>query len=104
MTPINFTIKEGVTHFHYKPSELFDFVRRGKKHGDVGLILTKRDGNVLTYRGYGTIENPSNRIKTISFEHCEPFDGKMPNDYERLVPPKPILENRRFVFLDRTRK
>jgi len=102
MTPIKFTVKNGVTHFHYKASELIDFVRRGKKNGNVGVILTKRDGNMLTYRGFGTIENPFTYIVSISIKHFPPFDGEMPTDEQRLIPPKPFFtaENTRFVILD----
>ncbi len=102
MTPIKFTIKNGATHFHYKSSELFDFVRRGKKDGNVGVILTKRDGNVLTYRGFGTIENPFNYIATISIVHLPSFDGDMPTDEQRTIPQKPFFnaKNTSFVMLD----
>ena len=102
MIPIKFTIKNGVTQFHYKSSELIDFVRRGKKDGNVGMILTKRDGNMLTYRGFGTIENPFTSITTISMTHFPPFDGAMPTDEQRLIPPKPFFttENTRLVVID----
>lgn len=102
MTPIKFTIKNGVTHFHYKASELIEFVRRGKKDGNVGVILTKRDGNLLTYRGFGTIENPFTYICSISMMHSPLFDGEMLTDEQRLIPPKPFFtaENTRFVIID----
>ena len=102
MTPIGFTIKNGVTHFHYKASELIEFVRLGKKDGNVGVILTKRNGNMLTYRGFGTIENPFTYIVSITINHFPLFDGEMPTDEQRLIPPKPFftLENRRFMLLD----
>jgi hypothetical protein len=102
MTPIKFTIKNGVTYFHYKASELIEFVRRGKKDGNVGLILTKRNGNILTYRGFGTIENPFTYIITLSISHLPFFDGEMPTDEQRLVPPKSFFtsENISFTVLD----
>lgn len=102
MTPIKFTVKNGVTHFHYKASELIEFVRRGKQDGNVGVILTKRDGNMLTYRGFGTIENPFTYIIRMIMMHFPPFDGEMPTDEQRLIPPKPFFtkENTRFVILD----
>jgi hypothetical protein len=102
MTPIKFTVKNGVTHFHYKTSELIDFVRRGKKDGNVGVILTKREGNILTYRGFGTIENPFTHIVSISLNHFPPFDGEMLTDEQRLIPPKPFFtsESTRFVIID----
>jgi len=102
MTPIRYSVKNGVTHFHYKASELIEFVRLGKKDGNVGVILTKRDGNMLTYRGFGTIENPFTHIVSISMMHFPTFDGEMPTDEQRLIPPKPFFtaENTRFVILD----
>lgn len=89
MRPIKYSVINGVTRFHYKASELIDFVRRGKKYGNVGVILTERDGNMLTCRGFGTIENPFTHIASISVMHCEPFDGKMLTDDERLVQIRP---------------
>ena len=49
------------------------------------MIITKRNGNTLTYRGFGTIENPFRYISTISIIHHPFFDGKMPTDEERLI-------------------
>lgn len=102
MTPIKFTVKDNTTHFHYKSSELVDFVRRGKKDGNVGLILTKREGNWLTYRGFGTIDSPFNYIATITIENYSLLDGKMLADEERLIAPKPLFadEDKSIVILD----
>ena len=102
MTPIKFTVKNGVTHFHYKASELIRFARLGFKDGNVGMILVRRKGGMLTYKGFGTIENPSTSIFTLSMMHFPPFDGKMPTDEQRLIPPKPFFtaENTRFIMLD----
>lgn len=102
MTPIKFTVKNGVTTFHYKASELINFARLGFKDGDVGMILVRREGGILTYKGFGTIENPMTRIHTLSMMHCPPFDGKMLTDEQRLIPLKPFFtkENTRFVILD----
>lgn len=101
MKPINFTLKGGVTHFHYKFFELREFVRLGKTYGDVGVILTKRNGNILTYRGFGTIDSPFTYIATISFVH-NPLFGEMPTDEQRLIPSQPFFteENTKFVMLD----
>jgi len=85
MKPISFTINNGITHFHYKFSDLIEFIKKGKKYGNVGMIITKRNGNTLTYRGFGTIENPFRYISTISIIHNPFFDGKMPTDEERLI-------------------
>jgi hypothetical protein len=102
MTPIKFTIKNGETHFHYKPSEIIKFVREGKKEGNVGLILTRRRGKLLCYRGFGTYENPIKEIRTNLIYHFETWDGPMPSDKSRLIPPKPFFteDNTSIVLLD----
>ena len=102
MTPYKFTVKNGITHFHYKYKQLREFVKAGQEDGNVGWILTTREGLLVTYRGYGTIESPAHNIQSISLNHFEPFDGKMPTDEERLIPPKPMFtkENTKIVFLD----
>lgn len=90
MTPTHYTVKGDTTHFHYKPSEIIAFVRAGKKDGNVGPILVRRIGNWVTWKGYGTIENPRTELHSITLQHYEPFNGPMPTDDERLNPPKPI--------------
>jgi len=102
MTPTHFTVSDGVTHFHYKFSELLRFYRRGKLHGDVGVILIKRIGKFFVYSGFGTIENPFTHTVTISMEHSDILDGEMPTDEQLLIPPKPLFseEDRRIIFLD----
>ena len=102
MIPIKFTEKNGETHFHYKASELIHFVRLGFKDGNAGMILISRKGKMLTYKGFGTIEHPFTYLMTMTIVHFSPFDGKMPTDEQRLIPPKPFFtaENTRFVILD----
>lgn len=93
MVPVSYSVKNNIVHYHYKASDLFDFVRRGKENGNVGLILTKRENNLLTYRGFGTIENPFTDIITLTIVHFPPIDGKLPTDEERLIPPKSLFTN-----------
>jgi len=85
LRPIYFTIKNETTHFHYKFSELKNFVKQGKKTGDVGMLLVRRQGNMLTYKGFGTIENPFTYIMTLSIIHSPILDGKMVTDEQRLA-------------------
>lgn len=99
MTPIKFTEKNGAINFHYKTSELIDFVRKGKKDGNVGLIITKREGDVLTFRGFGTIEKPFNEVITLHIAHNNIF-GNMITDEQRLKPPKPDGFNKRIITFD----
>ena len=102
MIPISYSVKDNIVRYHYKASDLFDFVRNGKEHGNVGFILTKREDNLLTYRGFGTIESPFTDIITITTVHFPSIDGVMPTDEERLVPPKSLFTNsdREMKFLD----
>ncbi len=99
MIPIKFTVKDDVTHFHYNYSELRDFVRLGKADGNVGLILIKREGDFLTYKGFGTIENPMRSMISIKSRHLSLIDDEMPTDEERLIPPKPVFTDYKMVFL-----
>jgi hypothetical protein len=100
MVPIKFTVKDGITYFHYKYSDLKEFVKCGKLNGDVGHLLIKREGDLLTYKGFGTIENPMYSMITISILYLPLFDGEMMSDEERLVPPKPLFTDYKMIFLD----
>ena len=100
MTPNRFTVKNGITTFHYQISRLREFVSEGLKHGNVGMILVKREGELITYKGFGTIENPCNIIRTFCIQHCPTFSGDMPTDEERLIPPESMFKDCKLVFLD----
>jgi hypothetical protein len=91
MRPHSFTLKDDTTHFHYRFSELRNFIANGKTHGDVGVILTARKGRLLTFRGFGTIERPSKSVITISFMHNPFFSGEMASDEDRCKPVRPLL-------------
>jgi len=80
MRPNRYSIREGVTHFHYTYQELHRFLEEGFMKGDVGMILVKREKDFFTYKGFGTIEAPSNGILTMTMKHLELFDGKMLTD------------------------
>lgn len=87
MRPIRYSIVGNKTIFHYKTSEIREFYRRGKEHGDVGMIVVTRAGNIITRKGFGTIENPRTTIYTISLVHHPLFDdGPMLTDDERIAP------------------
>lgn len=102
MTPIKYTVKNGITTFHYKPSKIINFVRQGFKDGNVGMLLVRREGYLITYKGFGTIENPANHIQSLSIMHNTQFSGEMLTDEQRLEPPKPLFtkENTKFIILD----
>jgi hypothetical protein len=99
MTPTHFTIKNDTTFFHYKTSELRRFVSQGLQDGNVGTILIKRNGNMLTYKGFGTIENPIRNMINITFCHHPLFDGKMLTDEERCNPPSHIFNKMTSSFI-----
>jgi len=90
MTPIKYTVKDGVTTFHYKFSDLRWFMGEGLKNGDVGMILTNREGTLLTFKGFGTFNSPMYKKHTFLIKHLEMFNGTMATDDQRLIPPKPI--------------
>lgn len=102
MIPISFTIKDNITIFHYKFSDLRIFVTEGKLRGNVGAILIKRSAQLITYKGFGTIENPYHSMVTISIYHNDLFDGKMPSDESRIIAPDaPLMStNYRMIFLN----
>lgn len=102
MTPIKYAAENGVTTFYYDPNELAEFHRLGRQHGDVGMVLIQREGGMLTFEGYGVIENPCKTIQQFSIMHHPLFDGEMCTDEERLIPPKPFFtpENTKMIFLD----
>ncbi len=102
MIPIRFAVEDGVTTFYYKTRELKNFVRLGKKDGNVGMILIHRKGNMLTYKGFGTIEHPMTEMVTLSMMHHPGIDGEMKTDEQRLEPSKFVFnrKNYKFVMLD----
>lgn len=101
MTRTGFTKSKGVTYFHYKFSELRKFIEHGLKHGDVGIILVRRNETFSIYKGFGTIENPFNYILTISVVH-NPLFSEKPTDEQLVLPPDPLfdLSSSRIEILD----
>jgi hypothetical protein len=104
MRTYKFTEKDGNIRFHYKFTELREFLTHGFKYGNNGIILTGRINGIDTYKGFGTIENPRKTVYTISVVHNELFDGVQ-------LTPKEIVEykpseadspytSHRLVFLD----
>ena len=88
MKPKSFDIVNGITKFRYNVRELIEWTKRGRAHGDVGMILLSRDGNFLKYGGYGTIEKPRKSIMYITLNHFPLMDGEMVSDGERIMPVK----------------
>lgn len=67
--------KGEIETFHYKYSDLKRFLKFGFKHGDVGMILIKREGELKTYKGFGTIESPIKFLHTMSIVSHPLFDN-----------------------------
>ena len=102
MRPISYTRVDNKIIYHYKYSDLKEFLSLWLKDGNVGMILMYEIGDILTYRGFGTIENPFTYILTLSIQHCESFDGRKSTPDERVNPPvsKFTPDNCRMVILD----
>lgn len=98
MNPRSFTIKNGITHFHYKYSELKEWIFLGNRDGNVGILLVSRNGNLLTYKCYGTLENPFTTRQTLSIQHHPVFDGVLPSDEQICNPPEPIFDKQSHSF------
>lgn len=82
MQPISHTVKDGVVHFNYSFSDLRKFITEGRKSGNVGMRLVRREGNLLVYRGFGTIERPIHHLQTISIMYNPLFDAPLPDASE----------------------
>lgn len=89
MTPVRFSVKNGITTFHYSFKDLREWAKRGYEHGDCGLLLFKRQDSILFYGGFGTIEHPQKVYHEFTMIHNPFFDGTMPPDEARLKPPVP---------------
>ena len=102
MTPTHFIKRSNTTYFRYNSAEVREFVRLGKRDGNVGVIATSRTGNHWTYKGFGTIENPRRTVHKITMCWFPSFDGPMPTDEQFCTPIKPFFtpENTRFTILD----
>ena len=104
MTPYKYTNKgNGKITFHYTFKQYYQFLKHGFLHGDNGWILIGREGTTSIYKGFGTIENPSKTLITISLVHCEMYDGKLQTPEEIINPPYRVaienIESYRFTIL-----
>lgn len=72
MKPIEIREEGKVISYHYKYSDLKEFLRYGKEHGNNGWIITRREGDFTTHRGFGTIEAPCKDLCTIKIQD-DPF-------------------------------
>lgn len=63
--------------YHYSFKDLRKFIQMGRESGDVGCILLKSENNLLTYKGFGTIEHPCKTLTKITMMYNPIFDGKL---------------------------
>lgn len=78
MYPIAYR-KEGTAYtFVYSKEDKTRWELRGKNYGDSGPVLHSidTDTKMMTYKSYGTIDNPTKHKNTITFNHLEAWDGK----------------------------
>lgn len=106
MTPIKYTRKDNVTHFHYSISDLRLYIKYCYE-GCAGALLWNidRSTNIVTYKVSGTFENPYpikniRDLRTLRMKHNDIFDGKLETDDEYLIPPKLIFNNLKLVWID----
>lgn len=85
MRPTRFTVSQGKTTFHYPFSFLREFISLGKKEGNVGIILIGRCGEMFSYKGFGTIDNPRTNMITFHMKHFALMSGPLPSDEEQLI-------------------
>ena len=61
--------------FHYTFSELRRFIELGRKEGNVGMIPISITNNIIKYKGFGTIDNPTTIMNTMSLMYDDIFDS-----------------------------
>lgn len=98
MRPYKYTKTKNSIILHYKFSDLRKFIERGKLYGDNGWIIISKIGNLIKYKGFGTIEHPLKEIMTISIEHCEAYDGEFDED-KIINPPVIRCDHSRYKFI-----
>ena len=97
MTPYKYTIKNGETTFHYTFSQLRAFITEGKTNGGTEWTVYKRNGNLVSFVGYGNFQRDYFHSK-----HLEFINGVMPTDDQRLLPPKPMVFKRDCIVMRQT--
>lgn len=65
MKPTHYKGDKDNCTFHYSFTDLRKFIEHGHKHGNNWMIITKKIGEMITYRGFGTIEVPVKKLSTF---------------------------------------
>lgn len=98
------------TYFLYYKEDLEKWRKRGREHGDSGMLVFARreepfNKKVVVYKGFGTIENPCKQMMNMSMIHFPLFDGEWKEPYQIMIDQKkkqeePITHNYKFYLLD----
>lgn len=104
MNPISYTGNNDKCVFHYKYSDIKEFIIEHRKSGAAGQILIKKDGNLLYYRCSGTIDNPimSDKLYTFIYSWIEDLSGKF--DAEKIINPTPAKWTNEFMIIPLNKK
>ena len=78
-------VVNGNTYYRYEYSFLKDFITKGKRDGNVGMIPISEIGQFIKYKGFGTIENPFKSINTLSLTKLPLFDDPYMDRTEPMV-------------------
>lgn len=89
MVPIKYTLKDGVYTFHYKFSDLREYIKR---KGALIIISHDTNTNITTNRGYWNMFGcgPSDELYTYKTKRVEEFEGNGPFDPDSVINPKDI--------------
>lgn len=107
MTPYKYS-KEYIdglenVRYSYTYKELKQFLQYGFSEGNVGLLLVGRVGNILKYRGFGTIENPFKWLTSINMIHSVSLDGVLDDDFFIKKKSTNFLTSYSMIILDITK-
>lgn len=90
MIPNRFREKDGNYKFFYPVADIRKFILQGRSEGNNGWIIVSKIDNIITYRGYGTIEHPSKELKYIHVVHNPHWDGEF--NVDRIMYPETTFD------------
>jgi len=101
--PLSWVKTDDRISFVYDKSDLNEFHKLGKKHGDVGMIIMYIQDNILHYSGYGTYEHPCKERHNMAMVAWPEFDGEdvlNPDAYLRKEPSEKESGSYEFIIFD----
>ena len=96
MKPISENTIDGVTKYTYDTKELKEWLRRGRKYGDVGSLCISKHTTPYHFHKFiifGTIENPCKILQYLTMMDS-PYDNRT------MFPNTPSFESFTFEILD----